>query len=367
LKVPVFNLSRAAETVREEIESSWSRLLGQTAFIGGEEVARFEGRFAEYLGSAGCVGVANGTDALIVALRALDLKPGDEVIVPAFTFIASGASIQLAGGTPVFADVDPATLNLDPESARSKVSDRTVGIIGVHLYGRPFDVEAIGAICEENDLWLLEDSAQAHGAEWRGKRVGNFGRLATWSFYPSKNLGAFGDGGAVTGNDTELLDRVRRIANHGRVDHYLHSEVGVNSRLDGLQAAVLNARLERLDAGNARRREIAARYRETVEGIEGVRFLDDGEHVVCVYHQATLVTDRQEALRAALSERGVGSSVHYPVALHDQPAFAAARDGELPVSTGAAGQVVCLPMFPELTDEEVDVVCEAVRSFFAGG
>jgi len=363
LKVPVFNLTRAADAVNDEVQRSWSRLLGQAAFIGGEEVTRFEQSFAVYLGVAGCVGVANGTDALIVALRALDLKPGDEVIVPAYSFIATAACVEWMGGRPVFADVEPETLNIDPVSAAEQVTERTVGLIGVHLYGRPFDIDAIAGLCRDRGLWLIEDAAQAHGAEWRGTKVGGFGRLATWSFYPTKNLGAFGDAGAVTGNDSELLARVRRIANHGRVEHYLHDEIGTNSRLDALQAAALNARLPGLDSGNERRRRIAAQYRSALENLEDLTFLRDDAHVVSVYHQATVLTDRQQALREFLRERGIGTALHYPVALHDQPAFSLRRSGDLPVAAAATNRVVCLPMFPELTDSEVDAVCGAILEF----
>lgn len=362
--VPPFTLSRLIEEIGPEVASRWTHLLTAAAFIGGEEVAAFERGFAEAVGAEGCVGVANGTDALTVALRALDLRPGDEVLVPAFTFIATGAAVVWAGGRPVFCDVDPATLNLAPESVAERVSERTVGVIGVHLFGRPFDVEAITALCEEHGLWLLEDAAQAHGATWQGTPVGTFGRLAAWSFYPSKNLGAFGDAGALTGNDTELLERARRIANHGRVAHYEHGEVGTNSRLDALQAAVLNVRLPRLADDNARRREIACRYHGHLDDLVEVTLLDDPEGAACAYHQYTLRTPRRDALQAALQEGGIGTGIHYPLALSRQPAFAPFDPAACPEAEGAAREVLCLPMFPELTDDEVTRVGEAVRAFF---
>jgi dTDP-4-amino-4,6-dideoxygalactose transaminase len=193
----------------------WQSLLDRTSFVGGDEVEEFERAYADYLGVEGCVGVANGTDALVIALRALDLRPGDEVIVPAFTFVATASAVVLAGGRPVLVDVEPDTLNLDPASVAEKISEHTVGVIGVHLYGRPFDVASIEELCSENGVWLIEDAAQAHGAVYRGKKVGGFGRLATWSFYPAKNLDCFGDGGAATGNNIGLLERVQRLANHG--------------------------------------------------------------------------------------------------------------------------------------------------------
>lgn len=336
----------------------------QTRFIGGSEVDDFERDFAQFQGVAACVGVANGSDAIELAVRALDLRPGDEVIVPSFTFIATAAMVQLAGGVPVFCDVEPDTLNLDPVSVTEKIGERTVGVIGVHLYGRPFDVPGILELCEGRGLWLIEDAAQAHGASLDGVRVGGSGVLGTWSFYPSKNLSCFGDGGAVTSNDEELAERVRRLSNHGRVGHYRHGELGRNSRLDSMQAAVLNCRLPRLEADNARRREIACRYHGRLQDLDGLRLLEDPPGAVSVYHQMTVRAARRDELQRFLAERGIGSAIHYPLAVHQQPAFADVAAGvHLPVSEAAARDVLCLPMFPELTDDEVDRVCDAVEAF----
>ncbi len=367
MTVPPFDLRRAAAGLAEPLAARWAEQVTAAAFIGGPEVERFETAFAGYLGAGGCVGVANGTDALIVALRSLGLEPGDEVVVPAFTFIATGSAVALAGGVPVFADVEPATLNLDPASVEARLTPRTVGVIGVHLFGRPFDVEAMGAMCRRKGLWMVEDAAQAHGARIGGRRVGTFGDLACWSFYPTKNLGAFGDAGAVTGSDPELLARVRRVANHGRTEHYLHGELGMNSRLDALQAAVLGLRLPRLDASNASRREIAGRYREALAGRDGIELLADPAGSEPVYHQFTLLAERRDALREHLAARGVGSAVYYPIPLHRQPALERFRPAglELPVSERAAERALSLPMFPELTDDEVESVVAAVESYFA--
>lgn len=369
MTVPPFNLTRLAARLQEPLAARWAEQVASAGFVGGPEVARFEESFAQYLGAAGCVGVANGTDALVVALRALGLAPGDEVIVPAFTFVATGSAVALAGGVPVFADVEPETLNLDASSLKARITDRTKGVIGVHLFGRPFDVEAVGRVCRRHGLWLIEDAAQAHGAAIGGQKVGTFGDLGSFSFYPTKNLGAFGDAGAVVGNDSELLDRVRRIANHGRTEHYLHGELGLNSRLDALQAAVLNLRLPELDFANQRRREIAGRYLEALDGVEGVDLLRDPPGTEPVYHQFTLLTDRRDALREHLADKGVGSVVFYPIPLHRQPALApyAPEDLALPVSERSAERVLSLPMFPELDDREVEKVCGVVRGFFGGG
>ncbi len=363
--MPQFDLGRAVARIEGEVRERWQRLLAKTSFVGGDEVSAFERAFAAYLEAPEAVGVANGTDALVLALRALDLAPGDEVIVPAFTFIATAAAVRLAGGRPVFADVEEATLNLDARSAGGLVGARTAGVIGVHLYGRPCDLAALGDLCSCRGLWLLEDAAQAHGARWQGARVGRFGRLATWSFYPSKNLGCFGDGGAVTG-DPQLLERLRRLANHGRIAHYEHGEVGTNSRLDALQAAVLACRLARLDEDNARRREIAAAYRAALGGVGDLRLLAEAPGVEPVHHQFTVLTGRRDELRSFLAERGIGTAIHYPLPLHLQPAFRGETGGlGLPVAERAAREVLCLPMFPELTDGEVERVCAGVREFFA--
>jgi len=365
-QIPVFDLRRAIEPIAKQVESRWSSLLMASSFVGGAEVDSFEEAFADFVASAGCVGVANGTDALILALRALDLEPGDEVIVPSFTFIATAGAVVLAGGTPVFADVETESLNLDWARAVDQVTDRTVGVIGVHLYGRPFAIDQALDFAARHGLWLIEDAAQAHGAEWQGQPVGNFGSLATWSFYPAKNLGCFGDGGAVTGKDADLLARVRRLANHGRREHYVHSEVGMNSRLDALQAAVLNCRLPSLAANNDRRRQIAQRYREKLTHVGDLRFLVDPPGSLSVFHQETVMTGQRDELRQFLQEQGIGTGVHYPLALHLQPAFAAraAPGEELPVATLAGREVLCLPMFPELTDGEVGEICAAVQRFF---
>lgn len=367
MRIPQFDLGRAAARVRREVESRWARLVDDTAFVGGDEVAAFERTFAAYLGAGGCVGVANGTDALELALEALGIEAGDEVVVPAFTFVATAAAVVRAGGRPVLVDVEASSLDIDPVRAEEAVTERTVGVVAVHLYGRPCALRELTALCERHDLWLLEDAAQAHGARYAGRRVGTFGRLGTWSFYPSKNLGAFGDGGAVSGDDSDLLERVRRLANHGRSDHFTHGEVGRNSRLDALQAAVLNSRLPLLDADNERRRSVAARYRQGLAGVAGLELLEEAPDTEPVYHQMTVLHPERDRLREHLEARGIGSAVHYPSALHRQVSLEPwSRDVAAPVAERAAERVLCLPMFPEMNDAEVDEVIEAVRSFEGG-
>ncbi len=366
MNVPYLDLGRARARIAGPMEARWRRILDESSFVLGPEVREFEQAFADFLDVEACAGMANGTDALVLALRALELRPGDEVIVPAFSFFATAEAVALLGGIPVFADVRPDTLNLDAEDAAARITSRTVGILGVHLYGRPFDVDAVLRVRGRHGLWLVEDAAQAHGARWKGTRVGGFGRLAAWSFYPTKNLGCFGDGGALTGDEPVLVERARRLANHGQTSRYHHVALGTNSRLDSLQAAVLNCRLPLLDEDNARRRAIAAAYRERLTGVGDLELPADPPEAEPVYHQMTVLTDRRDALKDHLAARGIGSSIHYPSPLHQQPALAelGLTPGELPVATAAARRVLCLPMFPELTDAEVEAACEGVREFF---
>ncbi len=367
MNVPILDLTRVHHRIASQLEERWKRVLSESSFILGPEVREFESAFASYLGVGACTGLANGTDALVLALRALGLRPGDEVIVPSFSFFATAEAVLLLGGVPVFADVGPETLNLDAEDAERRVTERTVGLLPVHLYGRPFDVDAVLALCEKRGLWMIEDAAQAQGAAWKGTRVGGFGSLAAWSFYPTKNLGCFGDGGGVTGNDKDLVAQVHRLANHGQTSRYQHMDVGTNSRLDSLQAAVLNCRLAFLEEDNSRRRELACRYHGAFKDIADLRLIPDPPGAVSVYHQFTIRTSRRDELMEHLKSKGIASSVHYPVPIHQQPVVKERfpiSAGELPVSTAAAKDVLCLPIFPELTNEEHEQVCSAVREHF---
>ena len=367
MNVPVFNLSRAEQRIAKDLDRRWSDLRDRTAFVGGSEVAEFEAAWAQFLdpqGNTGCVGVANGTDALELALRAFDIGPGDEVLVPDFTFVATASAVALVGATPVLVDVDPATLNLDFDAAESLVSERTVGYIGVHLYGSPYDLDRGAEFAKRHGLWVLEDAAQAHGASWQERNVGTFGDLATWSFYPSKNLGCFGDGGAVTGPREDLLDKVRRLADHGRQEHYWHDRVGRNSRLDGLQAAVLNARLPLLNKDNDRRRDIASRYAAAIANRPEMRVLTQDSRGRGVFHQFVVLVDERDQAKEQLAEMGIGSAIHYPAPLHIQPLWRVRPEvvrGEYSVAVRAAKEVLCLPMFAELTEAEVEAVVAALN------
>jgi dTDP-4-amino-4,6-dideoxygalactose transaminase len=354
------------EEIAPDLLARWQELLAATAFIGGPPVERFEAAFARYLEAPAAVGVANGTDALVLALRALDLRAGDEVLVPSFTFFATAEAVVLAGGRPVPVDVDAGSFNLDAADAAARAGERVVGVLAVHLYGQPCDLDAVSALCARRGWWLVEDAAQAHGARWGGKPVGSFGALAGWSFYPSKNLGCFGDGGAVTGADLAALERVRLLANHGRLARYEHGAIGTNSRLDALQAAVLELRLARLERDNERRRALAGRYREGLAGVGDLRFAEVPEKALPVYHQLTVRTARRDELIEHLRARGIGSAVFYPIPLHRQPGLLPHLEGapELPESERAAREVLCLPLYPQLAAERVDEVCAAVRELY---
>ena len=368
--IPILDLARARQRIDVALTARWQTILDSNAYILGPEVKEFERAFTGFLGARAAVGVANGTDALVIALRALDLEPGAEVLVPAFSFFATAEAVFLAGGVPVFCDIDETTYNLDPAELDRRATAKTAGVIGVHLYGRPFDVEAVSAVCARRSWFLIEDAAQAHGAKRRGRRVGTLGNLAAWSFYPTKNLGCFGDGGAVSGMDEALMQRVHRLANHGQIERYLHVEIGTNSRLDSLQAAVLNCRLPLLDEDNATRRRLAALYHQALAGVGDLRLPPDDPADEVVYHQLTIATARRDALQEFLKSKGVASAVHYPSPLHRQPAMARVAHPPQPVDEGlgraerAASEVLCLPMYPELESAAVERAAAAVRDFY---
>jgi dTDP-4-amino-4,6-dideoxygalactose transaminase len=361
--LPLVDLRRQYASLEREISDAVLRVCASGAFVGGEEVAHFEEEFAEFVTVKFCVGVANGTDALHLALRANGIGAGDEVIVPVNSFIATGEAVTMAGATPVFVDVDPATLQLDPQAAANACSPRTACIVPVHLFGHPCDIGEVIGLAERRGLLVIEDAAQAHGASWRRQRVGSFGAASAFSFYPGKNLGAAGDGGAVVTNDADVAARVRRLANHGRgATEYVHEVEGFNSRLDALQAAVLRVKLRRLDKWNGRRREIAAGYTQSLAGTE-IRPVTESTEGLSVYHLYVVRCQDRASLRKGLASVGVATGVHYPVPLHLQPAYArfGHTRGEFPCAELAADQIVSLPIFPEMTKADIDRVTSYLR------
>lgn len=361
--VPFFDLGAMHAEVGEQLEQAWRDVSAKGAFVGGFAVERFEDEWAAYCGTAHAVGVANGTDALQLTLRAERIGPGDEVIVPTNTFVATAAAVVLAGATPRFVDVDPETLLLRADIAEAAITPRTAAIIAVHLYGQPVDMDALGAVAEHAGLLLLEDAAQAHGATWHGRRAGSLGRAGCFSFYPGKNLGAFGDAGAVTTDDAALADRIRSLGNHGRAttSKYLHDRVGTNSRLDGLQAAVLSVKLRRLDAWTQDRRRAMATYRDCLTGGR-VRPVALAAGADSANHLGVVRVPHRDAVRQALERHGIATGIHYPIACHRQDAFAAFAGGSLPVAEQAADEVLSLPLFPHITRDQIERVCAAVHA-----
>jgi dTDP-4-amino-4,6-dideoxygalactose transaminase len=371
--VPIADSKRGYLAHQAALDAAVQRVLTSGWFVLGEEVAAFEREFAAWLGVAHAVGVANGTDAIELALRALDIGPGAEVIVPAMTATFSALAVSRAGATPVFADVDAVTATLDPAAVEARITPRTKALLPVHLYGGVADLAALGALADHHGLALIEDAAQAHGAAWQGRRVGGFGRLGAFSFYPSKNLGAYGDGGAVVTNDAVLAARLRRLRHGGQAGRYEHVEIGVNSRLDELQAAILRVRLAALDADNTARRALAARYDAGLAetGLVLPRTLPGATHVYHLYAVRVPVGhpvgDRAD-LMAQLRARDIGTGLHYPTPVHLQPAYAplGGQSGDCPQAEAWANEELSLPLFPELTAAEQDQVIAAIRVWASG-
>lgn len=365
--VPLVDLSVQHRQIAAEVAAGWSEVLERTAFVLGEEVAAFEQSFAQFCGTRHCVGVANGTDALELALRALGVGPGDGVVLPANTFIASAVAVARIGAVPVLVDVDPEALLLDPAQLAQRIDIRTRAVMPVHLYGQSAPIEAISAVVGDRGLPIVEDAAQAQGATRDGFRAGSLGTVAATSFYPGKNLGAYGDGGAVLTSDDGIAGRVRRLRNYGSERRNEHPELGFNSRLDTLQAVVLQAKLRRLDTWNGERRDAAKAYDALLADAEQVRLpatLTANEHV---WHLYVVRVPRRDEVLARLQEAGVGAAVHYPVPIHLHGAMRPLghRPGDFPVAEAAAQEILSLPLYPGITEQQqqhvVEVLLEALR------
>ncbi len=360
-KIPFVDLAGQYRSIREEVDAAIARVVTSCEFVGGSEVAAFETELSRYCGDGlHALGCANGTDALYLVLRALGVGPGDEVITVAHTFIATAEAIGLTGARPVFVDVLEDTLLMDPDAAAAAVTSRTRALMPVHLYGQPCEMDRLRALASRHNLALIEDAAQAHGARFQGARTGALSDAACFSFYPGKNLGAYGDGGAVVSRDPRLIEKIRVLANHGRVEKYLHSVEGVNSRLDGLQAAILRVKLRHLDSWNARRREHAASYGRALSKKVRLPVVRDGAEPV--WHLYVVRSKERDALQERLAQAGIQTGVHYPVPLHLQPAYArlGIREGALPVTERAAREILSLPMFAELTEEAIARVASVI-------
>lgn len=367
MRIPLVDLYRQHESIQDELKEAFAEILRNSSFIGGTWLERFEADFAEFCGSRFAVGVSSGTAALELALRACGIGRGDEVLVPALTFIATAASVSAVGATPVFVDVDPRFYTLDWRSAEARINPRTKAILPVHLYGQMADMNPIAELARRKNLILIEDAAQAQGAQYDGKAVGSWGRATGFSFYPAKNLGACGDAGAVITQDATVAQQIRLLRNHGSCqDKYRHEVVGYNHRLDALQAAVLAVKLRYLESWNESRRQIAAHYAQALAGLDLTLPLERprSKHV---YHLFIVRTPRRNELREALGQKGVDTGLHYPIPLHLQPAYRhlGHREGDFPIAEQLAREVISLPMFPGLTPPQVDYVAECLHEFFS--
>ncbi len=365
--VPLLDLTAQYHSIQDELDEAVLRVVRSQRFVLGPEVEALEREMAAYLGVEHAVGCASGTDALLLVLRALEAEPGSDVIVPAFTFFATAGAVWNAGYRPVFCDVDPDTFNVTAETLEAAWTERTVAVVPVHLFGQMAPMAEIRELAARRGAFVLEDAAQAIGAKSADGVAGAVGDAGAFSFFPTKNLGGFGDGGLVSTNDAALAERVAKLRVHGGQQMYHHEMVGTNSRLDALQAAVLRVKLPRLDAWAAARRENACRYEGLLADVEGIRFPTLAEGAFHVYNQYTIRAERRDELRAWLGERGIGAGVYYPVALHLQECFASLgqRKGALPVSEALCGEVLSLPIFPELGEERQARVADAVRAFYA--
>ncbi len=363
MSVPFVDLQPMHRQIAAELDSAWRSVIAGSSFILGPHVEEFQNRFAAYCETGCAVGVANGLDAIALILAALDIGPGDEVIVPANTFIATWLAVSKVGARPVPADCDPATGNIDPAAVERAVTSRTRAIIPVHLYGYPAELGKLSLIAEKAGIHLVEDAAQAHGARYGGRRIGSFGTAAAFSFYPTKNLGALGDGGAVTTNDRRLAERVRLLGNYGAKTKYQHEIAGSNSRLDELQAAFLTAKLAQLNDWNVERRRLAGLYTSRLGSAAGVQLLPASNHVEPVWHLYVIRVAQRNRLAASLAGCGIQTAIHYPTPPHLQPAFAhlCHQPGSFPVAERISNEILSLPLWPGMSDDQIAQVCAAVH------
>lgn len=365
--VPFLDLEAHHRPHLEEFSDAIQRVIQTSAFAGGPFVSEFESAFAAYCGCEHAIGVGNGTEALWLALLAKGIGPGDEVITSPMTFMATAEAISYCGATPVFVDIDPGTYTLNPARLEEAITPRTKAIIPVHLFGQMADMDPIVEVARKHRLLVIEDAAQAHGAEYKGNRAGSIGDVGSFSFYPGKNLGAFGEAGALVTNDAQLAEAIRILRDHGQVRKYHHTMVGWNGRMDGIQGAVLSIKLRHLDGANERRRMHAAHYDRALRGLGGMVTPCESSHNRHVYHvYAVRVPDRDEVIRT-LSERGIGSGIHYPVPVHLQRAYCSLgyTRGAFPVAEQCADEFLSLPMYPELTEEQVRLVVDALSEAVA--
>ena len=366
MKIPLVDLKAQYENIKDEIDATISEVISKAAFISGPFVESFETSFAEYCGVRYCIGVGNGTDALFIALKALGIGDGAEVITAANTFIATSEAISMAGAKVVFVDINPKTYNIDSEKIEEKITKQTRAIIPVHLYGQPADMDPISDIAQKHELKIIEDASQAHGAKYKGRNIGSLGDMACFSFYPGKNLGAYGDAGAIVTNNAGLALKARMIANHGRTEKYNHELEGVNSRLDGIQAAILSVKLKHLDQWTENRRRIAYQYDEKLKHLN-LTLPTEIEEVKAVYHLYVVRVESKtrDKLRKHLNSNKIATGIHYPIALPNLIAYKYLKHNEedFPEAAKASNQILSLPIFPELRKSQIEYVVEKIRGF----
>ncbi len=361
MSIPMVDLKGQYESLKTEIDSAILQSLAETRYILGPNVQAFDQETAEYLGARHAISCASGTDALHLGLLAAGIKPGDEVITSAFTFIATGEAIRYIGANPVFVDIQPNSLNLDPEQIRAAVTNKTRAILPVHLFGQAADMNEIKAIADELGLFIIEDCAQSFGSAYQGKTTGTIGSVGAFSFFPSKNLGCYGDGGLITTNDDDIAAQIKLLRNHGSSQQYHHDVIGYNSRLDELQAVILRIKLKHIDHYNRRRLEVAKAYNRLLAGSRFVtpEIPSDRDHI---FHQYTLLCDGRDAVREHVLAREIACAVYYPFPLHQQKAFAGTTQPVLPVTEATASRCLSFPIFPEMSEDQVEAVCEAILS-----
>lgn len=365
-RIPLVDLKAQYYSIREDIDQAIEKVIKKTDFIMGEEVSIFENEFSKFLNVDYAVGVSSGTDALHLALYSLGVGRNDEVIVPSHTFTATAEIIAWLGAKPVFADIDEKTYTISPKEIEKAITKRTKAIIPVHLYGHPADMLPIVNIAKKNNIFIIEDCAQAHGAKYRERIVGNFSDMAAFSFYPGKNLGAYGDAGMVVTNNKKLADKIKILRNHGRKEKYTHQIIGFGNRLDTLQAAILSAKLKYLNDWNKARRRIAGRYNTSLKSLEEVILPVEQSWAESVYHLYVIQANKRDELRSYLKEKGIETGIHYPLPLHMQPAYKylGYKKNDLKITTYIAEQIVSLPLYPEIEDDTVDYICKCIKDFY---
>jgi len=366
MKIPFLDLKAQYQNIKAEVDSAIQQVLDSASFVLGKSVLDFETSFAVAQSVKHCVGLSSGTDANHLSFHLLDVAAGDEVVVPANTFIATAWGATLCGAKPVFVDCSADSFNLDPAKVEAALTPKTKAIVAVHLYGQPADLDALKEIASKHNIYLVEDAAQAHLAEYKGRKVAGTGRTAAFSFYPGKNLGAYGEAGALMTNDNEIARKARMFRDQGQSEKYHHDSYGHNYRMEAIQGAVLGVKLKYLPQWTEQRRAVAAKYRQLLGNLEQVSLPKEMPYAKHVYHLFVIRARRRDDLKAFLEQKGIGTGLHYPIPLHLQKAFEhlGCRKGDFPVAEKAADEILSLPMYPELTDQQIEYVCDSIREFY---